>query len=175
MGVPVFPHDITDRPYDVIGEVTAGVRKATIFSKEASQEKIYKELWERADKLGADAVVNASYGDSHVSAFSWGKTNAKGTAIKFRAAPVAAAPVSEGQQPAPHNRGRRPTIPSPAATSSHAGFAMLIAAGAYRRRRPGVSHERHHVRLVPSAPFARCRSRASKLPAQRHGQPISAQ
>lgn len=96
VGVPVFPHDITDKPYDVVGEVTAGVRKATIFSKEASQEKIYKELWERADKLGADAVVNASYGDSHVSAFSWGKTNAKGTAIKFRAAPIAAAvPVAE--------------------------------------------------------------------------------
>jgi hypothetical protein len=49
VGVPVFPHDITDRPYEVIGEVKAGVRKATIFSKEASQEKIYMELWERAE------------------------------------------------------------------------------------------------------------------------------
>lgn len=94
VGVPVFPYDITDRPYDVVGEVTAGVRKATIFSKEASQEKIYKELWERADKLGADAVINAGYGDSHVSAFSWGKTNAKGTAIRFRSAPALIAPAS---------------------------------------------------------------------------------
>ena len=50
VGVPVFPHDITDRPYEVLGEVKAGVRKATIFSKEASQEKIYKELWERAER-----------------------------------------------------------------------------------------------------------------------------
>ena len=83
VGVPVFPHDITDRPYEVIGEVKAGVRKATIFSKEASQEKIYRELWERAEKLKADAVINASYGDSHVSAFSWGKTSATGTAIRF--------------------------------------------------------------------------------------------
>jgi uncharacterized protein YbjQ (UPF0145 family) len=83
VGVPVFPNDITDRPYTVLGEVKAGVRKATVFSKEASQEKIYKELWERASKLGADAVVNAKYGDSHISAFSWGKTNATGTAIKF--------------------------------------------------------------------------------------------
>lgn len=91
VGVPVFPYDITDRPYEVVGEVTAGVRKATMFSKEASQAKIYKELWERADKLGADAVVNATYGDSHMSAFSWGKTNAKGTAIKFKAATTAAA------------------------------------------------------------------------------------
>jgi uncharacterized protein YbjQ (UPF0145 family) len=85
VGVPVFPHDITDRPYRVLGEVKAGVRKATIFSKEASQGKIYRELWERGRKLGADAVINAKYGDSHVSAFSWGKTNATGTAIKFLA------------------------------------------------------------------------------------------
>jgi uncharacterized protein YbjQ (UPF0145 family) len=86
VGVPVFANDITDRPYEVVGEVKAGIRKATIFSKEASQTKIYKELWERAEKLGADAVVNAKYGDSHVSAFSWGKTNATGTAIKFKTA-----------------------------------------------------------------------------------------
>jgi uncharacterized protein YbjQ (UPF0145 family) len=90
VGVPVFPHDITDRPYTVVGEVKAGIRKATIFSKEASQGKIYKELWERAEKMGADAVINAKYGDSHVTVVSWGKTNATGTAIKFTAAPTAA-------------------------------------------------------------------------------------
>lgn len=88
VGVPVFPNDITDRPYTVVGEVQAGVRKATVFSKEASQTKIYRELWERAEKMGADAVVNARYGDSHVSTFSWGKTNATGTAIKFNTPPA---------------------------------------------------------------------------------------
>jgi uncharacterized protein YbjQ (UPF0145 family) len=93
VGVPVFPGDISDRPYDVVGEVQAGVRKATIFSKEASQSKIYKELWERAEKLGADAVINAKYGDSHVTAMSWGKTNATGTAIKFKPAAPAAMPT----------------------------------------------------------------------------------
>ena len=94
VGVPVFAYDLTDRPYTVVGEVTAGVRKATVFSKEASQTKVYRELWERAQKLGADAVVNAKYGDSHISAFSWGKTNATGTAIKFTAAVPAAQPAS---------------------------------------------------------------------------------
>jgi uncharacterized protein YbjQ (UPF0145 family) len=83
VGVPVFAYDITERKYEVIGEVKAGVRKGTIFSKEANQAKIYKELWERAEKKGADAVINAKYGDSHISAFSWGKTNATGTAIRF--------------------------------------------------------------------------------------------
>jgi hypothetical protein len=83
VGVPVFPYDITDRPYEVLGEVKAGVRKATIFSKSSSQDKIYSELWERGKKLGADAVIKAQYGDAHVSAFSWGKTNATGVAIRF--------------------------------------------------------------------------------------------
>jgi uncharacterized protein YbjQ (UPF0145 family) len=95
VGVPVFAYDITDHPYTVLGEVKAGVRKATVFSKEASQAKVYRELWERAEKMGADAVINAKYGDSHVSAMSWGKTNATGTAVKFTAAGATpAAPAS---------------------------------------------------------------------------------
>ncbi|MDZ3833505.1 MAG: hypothetical protein U0S50_17060 [Sphingopyxis sp.] len=83
MGVPVFPHDITEKPYRIVGVVTAGVRKATIFSKEPSQKKIYAELWERGEKLDADAVIGAKYGDSHMTAFSWGSTTAGGVAIKF--------------------------------------------------------------------------------------------
>jgi hypothetical protein len=93
VGVPVFPYDFKDRPYEVLGEVKAGVRKATVFSKSPDQKKIYNELWERAEKLGADAVINASYGDAHMTAFSWGKANAKGTAIRFKPAPVEAAPA----------------------------------------------------------------------------------
>jgi uncharacterized protein YbjQ (UPF0145 family) len=93
VGVPVFAYDIKDRPYKVLGEVKAGVRKATVFSKEVSQAKVYRNLWERGEKLGADAVINARYGESHVSALSWGKTNATGTAIKFLTAEeIAAAP-----------------------------------------------------------------------------------
>jgi uncharacterized protein YbjQ (UPF0145 family) len=56
-------------------------------------KKVYKELWERAEKMGADAVINAKYGDSHISAFSWGKTNATGTAVKFNT--TAAQPASQ--------------------------------------------------------------------------------
>ena len=89
VGVPVFPNDITDRPYRVVGTVKAGVRKATLFSSEASQAKIYRELWERAEKLGADAVVKATYGNSHVTAFSWGSTSAEGVAVKFEGTPPA--------------------------------------------------------------------------------------
>ncbi|MBB4860375.1 hypothetical protein HNO88_003718 [Novosphingobium chloroacetimidivorans] len=115
-GVPVFPYDVTDRPYTVLGEVKAGVRKATIFSKAPDQGKVYRELWERAHKLGADAVVKAQYGDPHVTAFSWGSVGATGLAVKFTgpaaattatvaspstpAAPVSAAPVEATSSPA---------------------------------------------------------------------------
>lgn len=84
VGVPVFPTDISDRPYTVVGEIETNVRKATVFSKAPSQAKIYKELWERAEKIGADAVVNARYGDSRVTAMSWGASKATGTAVKFK-------------------------------------------------------------------------------------------
>lgn len=82
-GVPVFPYDITDRPYKVLGEVKAEVRKATIFSKAPAQDKIYRELWERGEKLGADAVIKAQYGDARVTAMSWGSSKATGVAVKF--------------------------------------------------------------------------------------------
>lgn len=85
---PVTPGDISDRPYTVIGQITAGVRKATVFSGAASEAKVYRELWERAKKKGADAVVHATYGKSHVSAMSWGQTNATGIAIKFNDSPA---------------------------------------------------------------------------------------
>jgi uncharacterized protein YbjQ (UPF0145 family) len=83
-GVPVFADDLKGRKYVVIGEVKAGVRKATIFSKQSSQRKVYRELWERAEKMGADAVINARFGNAHVTVMSWGQTNATGTAIKFK-------------------------------------------------------------------------------------------
>lgn len=98
-GVPVFPYDITDRPYKVLGEVKAGVRKATVFSKAPSQGKVYRELWERAQKLGADAVVKATYGDPHMTAFSWGSVSASGVAVKFLA-PGEAAPAQPAPPPA---------------------------------------------------------------------------
>lgn len=100
VGVPVFPYDITDRPYKVLGEVKAGVRKATIFSKAPDQGKIYRELWERGAKLGADAVIKAQYGDAHITAMSWGSSSATGVAIKFLEPVAAEAAVDAPPAPA---------------------------------------------------------------------------
>ncbi len=92
-GVPVYPYDITDRPYQVLGEVHAGVRKATIFSQAPDQAKIYRILWKNAQKLHADAVVKAQYGDPHITALSWGSVSATGTAIQFTGPPQTAKPA----------------------------------------------------------------------------------
>jgi len=102
-GVPVFADDITDKPYKIVGPVSAGVRKATIFSKSPSQQKIYNEVWERGEKMGADAVVNVTYGDAEISLDSWGKTRALGFAIKFLTEEEIAAGVEAERAPTPPN------------------------------------------------------------------------
>lgn len=81
--VPVTAEDITDRPYEVVGEITTEVRKTMILSPSPSQEKVYRELWERAEKMGADAVIHAEYGDSRRTMMSWGSRRAKGVAVRF--------------------------------------------------------------------------------------------
>lgn len=81
--VPVVEGDITDRPYRVLGHINKGVRKATMFSKSASHEKVFRELWEDAQKMGADAVIHAEYGQARITALSWGSREARGVAIKF--------------------------------------------------------------------------------------------
>ncbi len=83
IGVPVYPGDLRDMPYVVVGPVKASAGKMTPFSNDADQAALYRALWRKAQKMGADAVINVRYGDAHVSAFSWGKTNITGTAIKL--------------------------------------------------------------------------------------------
>lgn len=80
---PVAAGDIIGRPYRILGVVSANVRKATIFSPSPSQAHVYRELWERAERLGADAVINAQYGNARVTAISWGARRSEGQAIKF--------------------------------------------------------------------------------------------
>ena len=105
MRPPVTAGDVTDRPYRVLGEVRASVRKATVFSRSPSQAHVYRELWERAERLGADAVVHAAYGEAHITALSWGARTATGQAVKFltdaEIAAQAAAPAPETPAPNP--------------------------------------------------------------------------
>jgi hypothetical protein len=90
---PVTDADVLDRPYHIVGEVRAEVRKATIFSHAPSREHVFRELWERAQRLGADAVVNARAGDARVTAMSWGSRRSTGQAVKF----LTDAEIAQGQ------------------------------------------------------------------------------
>ncbi|WP_240310856.1 hypothetical protein [Altererythrobacter sp. ZODW24] len=81
--VPVTAGDITDRPYRIVGHITKGVHKATVFSKNPSQRKVYKELWEKARKMKADAVIFAEFGEARRGAFVHGNREARGVAIRF--------------------------------------------------------------------------------------------
>ena len=113
---PVVAGDITGRPYRVLGVVAAEVRKATLFSPSPSQEHVYRELWERASRMGADAVINARYGNARVTGLSWGSRRSQGDAVKFltdaeiaarqaqapvEAQPVQAQPAEPQPQPQP--------------------------------------------------------------------------
>lgn len=92
VGVPVFPYGFPSLPYTVLGEIKVGVREGNSYSPEPSQRKIYRELWERGARMGADAVINARYDDPHLSIISAMKTDATGTAIRFDVPAVIARP-----------------------------------------------------------------------------------
>jgi hypothetical protein len=79
---PVFAGDVK-RPYRIIGEIRDNLRKHFAFQESPTEEKIYAEIWERARKLGADAVINARYGATERTMFNHGRTPISGTAIKF--------------------------------------------------------------------------------------------
>ncbi len=79
----ITENDITDRTYTVLGDISIGVRKTTIFNRDPTREQADQKLREEAAKLGADAVVLVRYGSVGVSAWSWGALDAKGRAVKF--------------------------------------------------------------------------------------------
>lgn len=81
--VPVTAADIGDRPYRVIGRIDTYVGKP-LWQSPPAQDKIFRELWERARRLGADAVVHATFGSPQCELFrSCGGRAASGEAIHF--------------------------------------------------------------------------------------------
>jgi uncharacterized protein YbjQ (UPF0145 family) len=68
------------RPHRVIGEISAKVGAATMFSKAPTIEDVNFKLREEALKKGANAVINVEYGRG-ISAMSWKALTASGTAV----------------------------------------------------------------------------------------------
>jgi hypothetical protein len=82
IAVPVFEGDI-NRPYVVVGEIKDNLRKHFAFQANPTKEKIYAELWERARKMRADAVIYAKFGETKGTLFNHGSTPISGTAIRY--------------------------------------------------------------------------------------------
>jgi hypothetical protein len=75
--------DITDRRYEVLGDITATVNKTTVFHPSPTRQLVDVELKEKAAEMGADAVILVRYGSTGISLMSWGSLEGKGRAIKF--------------------------------------------------------------------------------------------
>ena len=82
--VLIVTGDITDRAYEVVGDIDVAVNKTTIFHPSPTPALVDEALRERAAALGADAVINVTYSDVHVSLISWGTMDGKGRAVKFK-------------------------------------------------------------------------------------------
>ncbi|QXX78987.1 hypothetical protein HC956_08135 [Alcaligenes faecalis] len=75
--------DIENRKYERLGDLTVTVNKTTVFHADPTKEMVNDKLKAEAAKLGANAVIHVTYGNTGVSFFSWGSLEGKGRAIRF--------------------------------------------------------------------------------------------
>jgi uncharacterized protein YbjQ (UPF0145 family) len=68
------------QPYKILGEITAKVSKASLFSSSRTIEDVNFKLQEEASALGANAVINVSYSRG-MSLMSYEVLKAVGTAV----------------------------------------------------------------------------------------------
>jgi Double zinc ribbon len=77
--IAIYSGDV-DRPYKIIGEISAKVQAATLFSKTPTIEDIHFKLQEQASRMGANAVIRVEYSRG-MSLTSYKVLNAKGVAV----------------------------------------------------------------------------------------------
>lgn len=82
--ITVTENDITDRPYDVVGDIKVTVNKTTIFNKDPTHEQVDDKLRDEAAKVGANAVILVRYGTVGIGLVSWGSLDGQGRAVKFK-------------------------------------------------------------------------------------------
>ena len=73
---------ISDRKYKSLGPIEVSVKKLTVFHKDPTKEQANAALIEKAQAIGADAVINVTY-DSGIGFTTWGYIDAKGEGVKF--------------------------------------------------------------------------------------------
>ena len=72
--------DSVTQPHRVLGEITAKVSKASLFSKSPTIEDANFKLQEEASKIGANAIINVKYSRG-MSLTSYEVLKAIGTAV----------------------------------------------------------------------------------------------
>lgn len=79
----VTSNTINGGKFEVIGEISSTVGKATAFHANPTVELAKQKLQIEAAERGADAVINAKIGSIKVCPFSWACRESTGTAVKL--------------------------------------------------------------------------------------------
>lgn len=77
-------HDIVDRKYKTLGDISVTVRKDSLFADDPTEAKVNDALKEKAADMGADAVILVRYGTVGIGFTSWGVLDGNGRAIVFQ-------------------------------------------------------------------------------------------
>lgn len=115
-------------PVTVLGQVNAEHHQKSMFSKINARDELDKQLRAAAARLGADAVINISY-DMNSPMMSKKGQLAKGTAVKFIAAPAAPVQVAAAApvQPAPASVAPPAVAPAPVTAPPAAAAPAPVA------------------------------------------------
>lgn len=89
-GFIVTEGDISDRPYVPIGTVTAKAGKFSWVSRNPDHSDVDRKLREKAQEMGADAVIRVRYTPTGASLMSWGGIKGEGLAVRY-SSPAASA------------------------------------------------------------------------------------
>jgi uncharacterized protein YbjQ (UPF0145 family) len=87
-GFIVTEGDIADRAYVQVGTVTAKAGKFSWVSRNPDRTDVDRKLREKAQELGADAVIRVQYTPTGASLMSWGGIKADGVAVKYSSPPA---------------------------------------------------------------------------------------
>ena len=80
--VLIAENNLPNRKFKPLGPIEVSVKKLTVFHTDPTKEQANEALRERAQIIGADAVINVTY-KSGIGLMTWGYMDANGTGVKL--------------------------------------------------------------------------------------------
>jgi len=80
--LPVYKGDL-QRHYTILGPVTAIIKRETAFNRAIGEATAFAVLWQRAQPMGADAIIHAELAKPQLGIMVYQKADVRGVAIKF--------------------------------------------------------------------------------------------